>query len=161
MLIKNFLLHFFPHPIHTHPLSTLTPAVQIFRSNQQLAQSQKTATIHPSYSSRCRPQRADEESRFSYGRYRHPTTTSRHPSHQSHSPHAFGHHAHHSHAHGHATHGPHSSHHSSHTHLHQDDDGIYESADHHDRQMVDTRLDPREVPDSERYVYMHSLNYFT
>ncbi|XP_046802620.1 uncharacterized protein LOC111677536 isoform X5 [Lucilia cuprina] len=117
-------------------------------SNQQLAQSQKTATIHPSYSSRCRP-RADEESRFSYGRYRHPTTTSRHPSHQSHSPHAFGHHAHHSHAHGHATHGPHSSHHSSHTHLHQDDDGIYESADHHDRQMVDTRLDPREVPDSE------------
>ncbi|TMW43179.1 hypothetical protein DOY81_011742, partial [Sarcophaga bullata] len=106
-------------------------------SNQQLAQSQKTATIHPSYSSRCRP-RADEESRFSYGRYRHPTTTSRHPSHQSHSPHAFGHHAHHSHAHGHATHGPHSSHHSSHTHLHQDDDGIYESADHHDRQMVDT-----------------------
>ncbi|XP_073834320.1 disintegrin and metalloproteinase domain-containing protein mind-meld isoform X4 [Musca autumnalis] len=117
-------------------------------SNQQLAQSQKTATIHPSYSSRCRP-RAEEESRFSYGRYRHPTTTSRHPPHQSHSPHAFGHHAHHSHAHGHATHGPHSSHHSSHTHLHQDEDGIYESADPHDRSMVDQRLDPREVADSE------------
>ncbi|XP_055911634.1 disintegrin and metalloproteinase domain-containing protein unc-71 isoform X1 [Eupeodes corollae] len=113
-------------------------------SNQQLAQSQKTATIHPSYSRSCRP-RSDEESRFVYGRYRHPTT-SRHP-HQSHSPHAFGHHTHHSHAHGHATHGPHSSHHSSHTHLHQDDEGIYESADHHDR-TVDARID-RETPDSE------------
>ncbi|XP_037932465.1 uncharacterized protein LOC119667246 [Teleopsis dalmanni] len=113
-------------------------------STQQLAQSQKTATIHPSYS-RCRP-RSDEESRFAYGRYRHPTTTSRqHPPHQSHSPHAFGHHTHHSHAHGHATHGPHSSHHSSHTHLHQDDEGIYESADHHERSVVD----PRETPDSE------------
>ncbi|KAL9881597.1 LOW QUALITY PROTEIN: disintegrin and metalloproteinase domain-containing protein mind-meld [Glossina fuscipes fuscipes] len=111
-------------------------------SNQQLAQSQKTATIHPSYSSRCRP-RAEEDPRFAYGRYRHSTTTNRLP---SHSPHAFGHHAHHSHAHGHATHGPHSSHHSSHTHLHQDDDGIYESAD---RSVVEARLDPREPPDSE------------
>lgn len=127
--------------------------LSISSSNQQLAQSQKTATIHPSYSSRCRP-RSDEESRFVYGRYRHPTTTSRqqqpHPSHQSHSPHAFGHHTHHSHSHGHAAHGPHSSHHSSHTHLHQDDEGIYESADHHDRSVVDPRLDPRETPDSER-----------
>ncbi|XP_037919023.1 disintegrin and metalloproteinase domain-containing protein unc-71 isoform X3 [Hermetia illucens] len=113
-------------------------------SNQQLAQSQKTATILPSYSSRCRP-RSDDESRFVYGRYRHPTT-SRHP-HQSHSPHAFGHHAHHSHAHGHQSHGPHSSHHSSHTRLHQDDEGIYESADHHDRN-VDARVN-RETPDSE------------
>lgn len=118
-------------------------------SNQQLAQSQKTATIHPSYSSRLRP-RSDEESRFAYGRYRHPQAASRHPSHQSHSPHAFGHHTHHSHAHGHATHGPHSSHHSSHTHLHQDDEGIYESADHHERSVVEARLDPRETPDSER-----------
>ncbi|XP_067640124.1 uncharacterized protein mmd isoform X4 [Eurosta solidaginis] len=118
-------------------------------SNQQLAQSQKTATIHPSYSSRCRP-RSDEESRFAYGRYRHPQAANRHPSHQSHSPHAsFGHHTHHSHAHGHATHGPHSSYHSSHTHLHQDDEGIYESADHHDRSVVDARIDPRETPDSE------------
>ncbi|XP_055390177.1 disintegrin and metalloproteinase domain-containing protein unc-71 isoform X3 [Condylostylus longicornis] len=113
-------------------------------SNQQLAQSQKTATIHPSYSSRCRP-RSDDESRFVYGRYRHPPAN-RHP-HQSHSPHAFGHHTHHSHAHGHPSHGPHSSHHSSHTHLHQDEEGIYESADHHDR-TVDARID-RETPDSE------------
>ncbi|KAL9692130.1 hypothetical protein quinque_000180 [Culex quinquefasciatus] len=36
-------------------------------SNQQLAQSQKTATILPPYSSRCRPPRSDDESRFSYG----------------------------------------------------------------------------------------------
>lgn len=116
-------------------------------SNQQLAQSQKTATIHPSYSSRCRPLRPDDESRFVYGRYRHPpqTATSRHPGHQVHSPHSFSHHTHHGHAHGHASHGPHSSHHSSHTHLHQDEDGIYESADHRDRQV-----DARETPDSER-----------
>ncbi|XP_030378642.1 uncharacterized protein LOC115627181 [Scaptodrosophila lebanonensis] len=118
-------------------------------SNQQLAQSQKTATIHPSYSSRCRP-RSDEESRFAYGaRYRQPAAASRHTTHQSHSPHAFGHHTHHSHAHGHAAHGPHSSHHSSHTHLHQDDEGIYESADHHERGVIDARLDPQETPDSE------------
>ncbi|KAH8397864.1 hypothetical protein KR222_004399 [Zaprionus bogoriensis] len=119
-------------------------------SNQQAAQSQKTATIHPSYSSRCRP-RSDEDARFAYGgRYRQPAPAGRHTTHQSHSPHAFGHHTHHSHAHGHATHGPHSSHHSSHTHLHQDDEGIYESADHHERGALDTRLDPQETPESER-----------
>lgn len=84
-----------------------------------------------------------------YGRFRHPPN--RHPMHQPHSPHSahsFGHHAHHSHTHGH-THGAHSSHHSSHTHLHQDEDGIYESADHNDRSMVDSRVD-RDTPDSER-----------
>ncbi|XP_067640127.1 uncharacterized protein mmd isoform X7 [Eurosta solidaginis] len=107
------------------------------------------ACSESSQGSRCRP-RSDEESRFAYGRYRHPQAANRHPSHQSHSPHAsFGHHTHHSHAHGHATHGPHSSYHSSHTHLHQDDEGIYESADHHDRSVVDARIDPRETPDSE------------
>ncbi|XP_026846050.1 disintegrin and metalloproteinase domain-containing protein unc-71 isoform X1 [Drosophila persimilis] len=116
-------------------------------SNQQLAQTQKTATIHSSYSSRCRP-RSDEESRFAYGsRYRQPTPAGRHAAHQSHSPHTFGHHTHHSHAHGHANHGPHSSHHSSHTHLHQEDDGIYETADQ--RNVSDARLDPHETPDSE------------
>lgn len=83
-----------------------------------------------------------------YGRYRHPTQN-RHPVHQPHSPHTFGHHTHHGHAHGHASHGAHSSHHSSHTHLHQDEDGIYESADHHDRQVVNNRVD-RDTPDSER-----------
>ncbi|KAL9695020.1 hypothetical protein quinque_014305 [Culex quinquefasciatus] len=148
-------------------------------SNQQLAQSQKTATILPPYSSRCRPPRSDDESRFSYGaggggggggtggpgssgtgRYRHPA--SRHPAHQSHSPHsphAFGHHTHHGHAHGHSGHGGHSSHHSSHTHLHQDDEGIYESADPvhpgvhpgvvhgHDRNALS---DQRDTNDSER-----------
>uniref|UniRef100_A0A182FJR9 Uncharacterized protein n=1 Tax=Anopheles albimanus TaxID=7167 RepID=A0A182FJR9_ANOAL len=138
-------------------------------SNQQLAQSQKTATILPPYSSRCRPPRSDDEGRFSFGagsiggivggggtvgggvmpiggvgvrggdggagtgagRYRH--AAQRHPGHQSHSPHsphAFAHHTHHGHAHGgHASHAGHSSHHSSHTHLHQDEEGIYESAD--------------------------------
>ncbi|XP_034671738.1 disintegrin and metalloproteinase domain-containing protein unc-71 isoform X4 [Drosophila subobscura] len=116
-------------------------------SNQQLAQTQKTATIHSSYSSRCRP-RSDEESRFAYGsRYRQPTPAGRHAQHQSHSPHQFGHHSHHSHAHGHATHGPHSSHHSSHTHLHQEDDGLYETADQ--RNVSDARLDSQETPDSE------------
>ncbi|XP_033239029.1 disintegrin and metalloproteinase domain-containing protein unc-71 isoform X3 [Drosophila pseudoobscura] len=116
-------------------------------SNQQLAQTQKTATIHSSYSSRCRP-RSDEESRFAYGsRYRQPTPAGRHATHQSHSPHTFGHHTHHSHAHGHANHGPHSSHHSSHTHLHQEDDGIYETADQ--RNVSDARLDSHETPDSE------------
>ncbi|XP_022224376.1 disintegrin and metalloproteinase domain-containing protein 33 isoform X2 [Drosophila obscura] len=116
-------------------------------SNQQLAQTQKTATIHSSYSSRCRP-RSDEESRFAYGsRYRQPTPAGRHAPHQSHSPHTFGHHTHHSHAHGHATHGPHSSHHSSHTHLQQEDDGIYETADQ--RNVSDARLDSQETPDSE------------
>lgn len=120
-----------------------------FSSNQQLAQ-QKTATILPSYNTRCRP-RSEDESRFVYGRYRHPTQ-SRHQIHQPHSPHSvhtFGHHSHHSHAHGHVPHGAHSSHHSSHTHLHQEDEGIYESADHHDRTMMDTRVD-RDTPDSER-----------
>ncbi|XP_020805688.1 uncharacterized protein LOC110182065 isoform X3 [Drosophila serrata] len=119
-------------------------------SNQQLAQSQKTATIHPSYSSRCRP-RSDDESRFTFGgRYRQPAASSgRHAPHQSHSPHAFGHHTHHSHAHGHATHGPHSSHHSSHTHLHQEDEGIYETADQHERNIADVRLDCQVTPDSE------------
>ncbi|XP_067640129.1 disintegrin and metalloproteinase domain-containing protein unc-71 isoform X9 [Eurosta solidaginis] len=108
-----------------------------------------SAACSESSQGRCRP-RSDEESRFAYGRYRHPQAANRHPSHQSHSPHAsFGHHTHHSHAHGHATHGPHSSYHSSHTHLHQDDEGIYESADHHDRSVVDARIDPRETPDSE------------
>lgn len=122
-----------------------------FSSNQQLAQSQKTATIHPSYSSRCRP-RSDDESRFQFGgRYRQPAASSgRHAPHQSHSPHAFGHHTHHSHAHGHATHGPHSSHHSSHTHLHQEDEGIYETADQHERNIADVRLDCQVTPDSER-----------
>ncbi|XP_031627825.1 disintegrin and metalloproteinase domain-containing protein unc-71 [Contarinia nasturtii] len=120
-------------------------------SNQQLAQQQKTATIMSSYNSRCRP-RSEDENRFVYGvtRYRHPTQN-RHPMHQPHSPHSthsFGHHSHHGHAHGHVSHGAHSSHHSSHTHLHQDEEGIYESADHHDRSMVDPRVN-RETPDSE------------
>ncbi|XP_062701402.1 uncharacterized protein LOC109422898 isoform X9 [Aedes albopictus] len=133
-------------------------------SNQQLAQSQKTATILPPYSSRCRPPRSDDESRFSYGgsggggpgssgtgRYRH--STSRHPAHQPHSPHSFSHHTHHGHAHGHSSHAGHSSHHSSHTHLHQDEEGIYESADPHpvhphphDRNALS---DQRDTNDSE------------
>lgn len=119
----------------------------IFSSNQHLAQQQKTATIMSSYNSRCRP-RSEDENRFVYGRYRHPPQN-RNPMHQPHSPHSthsFGHHSHHSHTHGHA----HSSHHSSRTHLHQnEDEGIYESADHHDRSMVDPRIN-RETPDSER-----------
>ncbi|ALC49632.1 mmd, partial [Drosophila busckii] len=107
------------------------------------------ACSESSQGSRCRP-RSDEDARFAYGgRYRQPAPTGRHTTHQSHSPHAFGHHTHHSHAHGHATHGPHSSHHSSHTHLHQDDEGIYESADHHERGGLDARLDPQETPESE------------
>lgn len=40
----------------------------------------------------------------------------------------------------------HTSHHSSHTHLHQDEEGIYESADPRDRNA----LDIRDVNDSER-----------
>ncbi|XP_058816038.1 disintegrin and metalloproteinase domain-containing protein 33 isoform X11 [Topomyia yanbarensis] len=135
-------------------------------SNQQLAQSQKTATILPPYSSRCRPPRSDDESRFSYGggggpgssgtgRYRHPA--SRHPTHQSHSPHSphsFTHHTHHGHAHGHSAHAGHSSHHSSHTHLHQDDEGIYESADPHPVHPIhpherNAMSDPRDTNDSE------------
>ncbi|EDW36777.1 GL11278 [Drosophila persimilis] len=81
-------------------------------SNQQLAQTQKTATIHSSYSSRCRP-RSDEESRFAYGsRYRQPTPAGRHAAHQSHSPHTFGTpHASFSRSWDMPTHGPHSSHH--------------------------------------------------
>uniref|UniRef100_A0A182KHI2 Uncharacterized protein n=1 Tax=Anopheles christyi TaxID=43041 RepID=A0A182KHI2_9DIPT len=155
-------------------------------SNQQLAQVQKTATILPPYSSRCRPPRSDDEGRFSYGgggpgggvgvgggvgmvgaggggsgagsgtgRYRHPASI-RHQGHQSHSPHSphsFTHHTHHGHAHGHSAHAGHSSHHSSHTHLHQDEEGIYESADPvhphahpHDR----SGLDQRDTNDSER-----------
>ncbi|XP_058444693.1 disintegrin and metalloproteinase domain-containing protein 33 isoform X9 [Malaya genurostris] len=141
-------------------------------SNQQLAQSQKTATILPPYSSRCRPPRSDDESRFSYGggggggggvipgssgtgRYRHPA--SRHPAHQSHSPHSphsFAHHTHHGHAHGHSAHAGHSSHHSSHTHLHQDDEGIYESADPHPVHPIhphdrNAMSDQRDTNDSE------------
>ncbi|XP_055550304.1 uncharacterized protein LOC129732887 isoform X7 [Wyeomyia smithii] len=133
-------------------------------SNQQLAQSQKTATILPPYSSRCRQPRSDDESRFSYGggpgssgtgRYRHPA--SRHPAHQSHSPHSphsFAHHTHHGHAHGHSSHAGHSSHHSSHTHLHQDDEGIYESADPHPVHPVHSHdrnalSDQRDTNDSE------------
>ncbi|XP_055586566.1 uncharacterized protein LOC129739173 isoform X3 [Uranotaenia lowii] len=139
-------------------------------SNQQLAQSQKTATILPPYSSRCRPPRSDDESRFSYGppggsggpgssgtgRYRHPA--SRHPAHQSHSPHSphsFTHHTHHGHAHGHSSHAGHSSHHSSHTHLHQDDEGIYESADPHPVHSIvhphdrNALSDQRDTNDSE------------
>uniref|UniRef100_A0A336MZJ4 CSON003544 protein n=1 Tax=Culicoides sonorensis TaxID=179676 RepID=A0A336MZJ4_CULSO len=107
-------------------------------SNQQLTQTQKNATILPTFGNRCRP-RPDDESRFVYGRYRHPTNR-----HQPHSPHSFTHHSHSHHGH---THTGHSSHHSSHTHLHQDDDGIYESADIHDRQ-VENRID-RETPESE------------
>lgn len=106
-----------------------------------------------SYNSRCRP-RSEDENRFVYGRYRHPTQN-RHPMHQPHSPHSthsFGHHSHHGHAHSHASHGAHSSH----THLHQDEEGIYESADHHDRSMVDPRVNARETPDSERYAVLHS-----
>ncbi|XP_050076828.1 uncharacterized protein LOC126563597 isoform X8 [Anopheles maculipalpis] len=151
-------------------------------SNQQLAQVQKTATILPPYSSRCRPPRSDDEGRFSYGgagstgsggvgmvgagggsgtgsgtgRYRHPASI-RHQGHQSHSPHSphsFTHHTHHGHAHGHSSHAGHSSHHSSHTHLHQDEEGIYESADPvhphahpHDRSGLDR--DQRDTNDSE------------
>lgn len=93
----------------------------------------------PTFGGRCRP-RGDEESRFVYGRYRHPPNR-----HQPHSPHAFSHHSHAHHGH---THAGHSSHHSSHTHLHQDEDGIYESADLHERQL-ENRID-RETPESER-----------
>lgn len=118
-------------------------------SNQPLSQQQKTATILSSYSNRCRS-RQEDENRFVYGRYRHPTQ--RHPIHQPHSPHSthsYGH-AHHSHSHGHTAHG-HSSHHSSHTHLHQDDgESIYETADHHQSMVVDARINDRETPDSER-----------
>ncbi|XP_058063853.1 glycine, alanine and asparagine-rich protein-like [Anopheles bellator] len=149
-------------------------------SNQQLAQTQKTATILPPYSSRCRPPRSDDESRFAFGsgpgggiasgsaggiggvgggsgtgRYRH--GAGRHPSHQSHSPHSFTHHSHHSHAHSsHAAHAGHSSHHSSHTHLHQDEEGIYESADPvhqvhplHPHDPRTSALDQRDTNDSE------------
>lgn len=111
-------------------------------SNQQLSQAPKTATILSSYNTRCRP-RSDDE-RFVYptqNRFRHPPNRHQ-PS--PHSPHSFGHHTHHSHTH-HSTHGGHSSHHSSHTHLHQDEEGIYESADPHDRPN-----DHRDTGDSER-----------
>lgn len=95
----------------------------------------------PSFNTRCRP-RSDDE-RFVYGRYRHPPPANRHqPS--PHSPHSFGHHSHHSHAH-HSSHTGHSSHHSSHTHLHQDEEGIYETADPHERNQ-----DMRDTGDSER-----------
>lgn len=97
--------------------------------------------LQSSYSSRCRPRSSDDENRFVYGRYR--PTNSRHQPHQPHSPHSFSH-THHSHAH-HTSHGGHSSHHSSHTHLHQDEEGIYDSADPRDRNP-----DPRDTGDSER-----------
>lgn len=91
-------------------------------------------------SSRCRQRSSDDENRFmSYGRYR-PAPPTRHQHHQPNSPHSFNH-IHHSHAHL-SSHG-HSSHHSSHTHLHQDDEGIYESADRN-------AIDLRDVNDSER-----------
>ncbi|XP_043067293.1 disintegrin and metalloproteinase domain-containing protein unc-71 isoform X4 [Drosophila bipectinata] len=107
------------------------------------------ACSESSQGNRCRP-RSEEEARFSLGsRYRQPPPAARHAPHQSHSPHAFGHHTHHSHAHGHATHGPHSSHHSSHSHLHQEDEAIYESADHHEHNLVDARLDRHETAESE------------
>lgn len=125
------------------------PSSLLFSSNQHLSQSQKTATILPSYSNRCRP-RSEDESRFVYGRYRHPTnnnTNRQHPpQHQPHSPHSFNHHTHHSHGH-HPGHAGHSSHHSSRTHLHQDEDGIYESADPRDRERT---VDGRDTADSER-----------
>jgi hypothetical protein len=75
-----------------------------------------------------------------YGRYRTPAGSrhQHHPNHQPNSPHSFNH-IHHSHAHL-------SSHHSSHTHLHQDDEGIYESADPRERNTIDLR----DVNDSER-----------
>ncbi|CAO1336972.1 unnamed protein product [Diamesa tonsa] len=97
------------------------------------------ACSESSHGSRCRPRSSDDENRFVYGRYR---PTNRHQPHQPHSPHSFSH-THHSHAH-HTSHGGHSSHHSSHTHLHQDEEGIYESADPRDR-----NLDPRDTGDSE------------
>lgn len=121
----------------------------MFCSSNQPGPQPKTATILSSYN-RCRTRTDDENSRFVYGRFRHPQN--RHPMHQPHSPHSahsFSHHSHHSHTHGHASHGAHSSQHSSHTHLHQDEESIYESADHHDRSMVDSRVD-RDTPDSER-----------
>uniref|UniRef100_T1GP56 Uncharacterized protein n=1 Tax=Megaselia scalaris TaxID=36166 RepID=T1GP56_MEGSC len=109
-------------------------------STQQLAQSQKTATIHPPYG-RCRPRPDDENNRFTSPAAvaeRHQSTTSTSV--------AFAP----------CLRPPYSSfpfpwpldawstfiHHSSHTHLHQDDDAMYESAEHH-------TLDPRETPDSE------------
>lgn len=76
---------------------------------------------------------------MSYGRYRS-QPGSRHQHHQPNSPHSFNH-IHHSHAH----HG-HSSHHSSHTHLHQDDEGIYDTADPRGVNAMDIR----DVNDSER-----------
>lgn len=79
---------------------------------------------------------------MSYGRYRS-APGSRHQHHQPNSPHSFNH-IHHSHAH----HG-HSSHHSSHTHLHQDDEGIYDTADPRVVGGVNA-MDIRDVNDSER-----------
>lgn len=104
-------------------------------SNQHLAQNPSTM-LQSSYSSRCRPRSSDDENRFVYGRYR--PTNNRH---QPHSPHQFSHS--HSHSH-HPSHGR-SSQHSSHTHLHQDEEGLYESAD-----PVRNSLDIRDVNDSER-----------
>lgn len=75
---------------------------------------------------------------MSFGRYQQ--RSNRHQHHQPNSPHSFNH-IHHSHAH----HG-HSSHHSSHTHLHQDEEGIYESADPRERNAIDLR----DANDSER-----------
>lgn len=104
------------------------------RSTQHLAQ-KGGMNMNTFGGGRCRP-RSDDERGFVYGRYRHPPQPNRHP---AHSPHSF--HSHHSHSHG---HGAHSSHHSSHTHLHQDEDDLYETAD---RTVIDNRHD---TPDSER-----------
>ncbi|XP_070509632.1 disintegrin and metalloproteinase domain-containing protein 12 isoform X4 [Chironomus tepperi] len=93
------------------------------------------ACSESSHGSRCRQRSSDDENRFmSYGRYQQ--RSNRHQHHQPNSPHSFNH-IHHSHAHL-SSHG-HSSHHSSHTHLHQDEEGIYESADPRERNAIDLR----------------------
>ncbi|KAG5678287.1 hypothetical protein PVAND_007974 [Polypedilum vanderplanki] len=95
------------------------------------------ACSESSHGSRCRQRSSDDENRFmSYGRYPRQAATNRHQHHQPNSPHSFNH-IHHSHAHL-SSHG-HSSHHSSHTHLHQDEEGIYESADPRERNAIDMR----------------------
>jgi hypothetical protein len=99
--------------------------------------------VHLFNSSRCRQRSSDDENRFMTSYRRYPTAQNRHQHHQPNSPHSFNH-IHHSHAHL-SSHG-HSSHHSSHTHLHQDDEGIYETADPRDRNA----LDLRDANDSER-----------
>lgn len=80
--------------------------------------------------SRCRS-RGEEESRFVYGRYRHPQGSgSRHGPYPT-PPH---HHSHHAMSHTHSHHHMH----------HPDDEGIYESADHDRGGNMD------QTPDSER-----------